>query len=334
MRDSSVAARRGSRGRRPSLSRARAGAGAAMLKAWVTRLVTFAAGRAGLTAALGLLLAAAALAYAATHFAITTDSAALISPKVAWRQDEARLSKAFPQQNDLTVVVVDGRTPELAEDAAARLADRLAADRAHFLNVRRPDGGPFFAREGLLLRSTDEVRATTEGAGEGAALPRPAGGRPEPARRRERLRHAGAGGAARRDAAGRGGQAPGQARGRVHGRRRREARLLLLAGAGGRGGRARRPDASLHPDPAEARLRRAGARRRRDRGDPRRRERSGPGRGARPERARHGLGAPVGRGVRLPVRQGVAGDGRDAAGGALHAVGSPCARCGSWRPSC
>ena len=134
-----------------------------MLKAMVTRLVTLAAARAWLTVALGAVLAAAALAYAATHFAITTDSAALISPKVAWRQDEARLSKAFPQQNDLTVVVVDGRTPELAEDAAARLAAKLAADKARFLGVRRPDGGPFFAREGLLLRSTDEVRSTTEG---------------------------------------------------------------------------------------------------------------------------------------------------------------------------
>ena len=103
-----------------------------------------------------------ALVFAATRFDMTTDTAALISPKVKWRQDEARLAKAFPQQNDLTVVVIDGKTPELAEDAAARLYDRLATDKRRYLAVRRPDGGDFFAREGLLLQSTAEVKATTE----------------------------------------------------------------------------------------------------------------------------------------------------------------------------
>ena len=133
-----------------------------MLKAVVVRLVTFAAARAWATLAVGALLATAALAFAATHFHMTTDTTELIAPTVQWRKDEAALSKAFPQQNDLSVIVVDGGTPELAEDAAARLTARLETDKTHFKGVRRPDGGPFFARNGLLLQSTDQVRRTTE----------------------------------------------------------------------------------------------------------------------------------------------------------------------------
>ena len=133
-----------------------------MLKAGVVRVVGLAAGRPWATVAAGLVLGALALAYAATHFALTTDTAELISPKVEWRQNEAILSKAFPQQNDLSVVVIDGKTPELAEDAAARLAAKLAGDKA-VGGVRRPDGGPFFAREGLLLQPLADVQATTDG---------------------------------------------------------------------------------------------------------------------------------------------------------------------------
>ena len=134
-----------------------------MLKALVERLVGASTARPWLVAGAGALLAVLAVLYAGAHFAMTTDTAELISPKVEWRRNEAVLSRAFPQQNDLSVVVVDGRTPELAEDAAARLAERLSADKAHFLGVQRPDGGGFFAREGLLLQSLTDVRSTTEG---------------------------------------------------------------------------------------------------------------------------------------------------------------------------
>ncbi|PTD20473.1 MMPL family transporter [Sphingomonas fennica] len=108
-----------------------------------------------------LLLALAAGAYAATHFAMTTDSTALISPDVGWRVNERRLDAAFPQNGDAILVVVDGATAELAETASAALADRLAVDRAHFRGVTRPDGGQFFAREGLLFRSQADVAAAT-----------------------------------------------------------------------------------------------------------------------------------------------------------------------------
>ena len=48
-----------------------------------------------------LVLALLALGYAVTHFSMTTDAASLISPKVAWRQNQARLDKAFPQLTEI-----------------------------------------------------------------------------------------------------------------------------------------------------------------------------------------------------------------------------------------
>ena len=107
-------------------------------------------------------LTVAALVYAAQHFAMTTDTAELISPKVAWRRNQAAVTRAFPQNSDTTLVVVDGATPELAEAAASRLAAALSARTDLFKHVERPDGGPFFAKEGLLFQSETEVKATAD----------------------------------------------------------------------------------------------------------------------------------------------------------------------------
>lgn len=128
----------------------------------ITRIVETSARRAWLTVGISALLTALAIAFAVTHFDMTTDTTALISPKVKWRQNEEVIARAFPQDSDLTVVVIDGRTPEIAEAAAARLTEALSARREVFARVNRPEGGPFFARQGLLLLSTAEVKATTD----------------------------------------------------------------------------------------------------------------------------------------------------------------------------
>ncbi len=111
-----------------------------------------------LTALLAMLAAAL---YSATHFAMTTDTAALISPDVEWRKQEAAANAAFPQFRDASLVVIDATTPEAAEAAAATLTEAMIADTAHFRSARRPDGGGFFATHGLLFGSEAEVRAAT-----------------------------------------------------------------------------------------------------------------------------------------------------------------------------
>ena len=105
-------------------------------------------------------LSVAAAVYATGHFSMTTDTEALISDKLAWRQNGIAFEKAFPNQADITAVVVDGQTPELAEQAAQTLADKLSVRKDAFLSVGRPDGGPFWNREGLLLLPLDQVQQT------------------------------------------------------------------------------------------------------------------------------------------------------------------------------
>ena len=109
-----------------------------------------------------LALVAGATLFAASHFAMTTDTAALISPEIEWRKNEKAVETAFPQLRDVLLVVVDGKTPELAEAATVKLSAALAVDAAHFRSVQRPDGGAFFDREGLLFGSPAEVRASTK----------------------------------------------------------------------------------------------------------------------------------------------------------------------------
>jgi hypothetical protein len=108
-------------------------------------------------------LTLAALVFTVGNFAMTTDTAQLISQRLDWRQREFAFEAAFPQLNNLTMVVVDGATPELADDAAKRLVAALKERRDLFRTVRWPSGGPFFEREGLLFLSLEDVRATTDG---------------------------------------------------------------------------------------------------------------------------------------------------------------------------
>ena len=64
-----------------------------------------------------VVLTGAALVYTAQHFALTADTSELISTKLKWRQNELAFDRAFPQFNNLTMIVVDGATPELADAA-------------------------------------------------------------------------------------------------------------------------------------------------------------------------------------------------------------------------
>jgi hypothetical protein len=107
-------------------------------------------------------LGIAALAYTATHFSIDTDSTKLLSPDLPWRQREQVFDAAFPQRSNFIAIVIDGATPQLAERAATVLARRLSDDRRLFPYVARPDGGPFFDRNGLLFLPLEDVDATMQ----------------------------------------------------------------------------------------------------------------------------------------------------------------------------
>ncbi|MFO1087375.1 MAG: MMPL family transporter [Reyranellaceae bacterium] len=133
------------------------------MSAWIGRVVATSARHPFMVLILSLALMAGALVYSAGHFRMTTDTTELISTRDTWRQRELAIETAFPSLQRLVVVVVDGATPEQAEYAASRLSAALAQKTELFHSVRRPEGGPFFDRNGLLFLSLPQVQAATEG---------------------------------------------------------------------------------------------------------------------------------------------------------------------------
>src|SRR5579859_4242521 len=127
----------------------------------IERIVTFSCRWKEWVVLVSLLLAVGAGFYTATHFAMNTNSADLISPDVGWRKREQQFDRLFPQQSDLTLVVVDGATPELAEAGASALAARLQPNKNLFLDDHRPDGGAVFDHNGMLFLLLKDVQATT-----------------------------------------------------------------------------------------------------------------------------------------------------------------------------
>jgi hopanoid biosynthesis associated RND transporter like protein HpnN len=128
---------------------------------FIERLVSLCCRHAWAVLLVSLLLGVGGCLYTERNFALNTDSESLISAKIGWRMRQARFDAAFPQHTNLTVAVIDGQTPEAAEAAAAQLTARLQATHGLFSDISRPDGGPFFDKEGLLFLSYDEVAHTT-----------------------------------------------------------------------------------------------------------------------------------------------------------------------------
>jgi hypothetical protein len=133
-----------------------------MIESAIFRIFRICTARPALTLVVYLLVTLAAVLFTTENFAIHTDTSQLISARLPWRQRELELDAAFPQQVSTLLVVVDGATPELADDGAKRLAQALAGDRDHFESVRETGGGPFFEHNGLLFLSAEEVQATVD----------------------------------------------------------------------------------------------------------------------------------------------------------------------------
>jgi hypothetical protein len=100
--------------------------------------------------------------YAASNIGIDASTARLIDPNLPWKQQQFRYNQAFPQFDNLLVIVVDGATPDIAEDAAAQLTTRTGEQSDLFLSAHDPAATPFFRRNGLLFLDTEELGATID----------------------------------------------------------------------------------------------------------------------------------------------------------------------------
>lgn len=93
------------------------------------------------------------------RFAIDTDTTNLFSRDMAWRKNQIALYRAFPQIENSIVAVIDAKTGEAANDAAARLTADLK-DKPLIRRAWRPDDPSFFMKNGLLYLDLPELEHT------------------------------------------------------------------------------------------------------------------------------------------------------------------------------
>jgi uncharacterized protein len=129
-----------------------------LIIAAIARIVRLSTRHAWVVIAAFLIASVLAGGYVARHIAINTDSGTLLSSALPWRQQEIKLNALFPQRTDLIVAVIDATTPEAADEAADALAKALAPQTNLIRAISRPDGGDFFARNGILFLSADDVQ--------------------------------------------------------------------------------------------------------------------------------------------------------------------------------
>ena len=141
-----------------------------MLTTIVARIVAASSRHAKLVVLLATLLTALSAYYAVSHFAINTDSDTLIARDLPWRQRQEAFTKAFPQNDDLILVVIDGTTPEAAQDAADRLVARLKDRSDRFYFVRLPPEQSFFSKDGLLFQPAEKVQQVADQLGKAQPL--------------------------------------------------------------------------------------------------------------------------------------------------------------------
>lgn len=99
--------------------------------------------------------------FLATNMAINSDTEDMLAADLPFRQRAAELREAFPELSRTLLVVVEGETPELVEEAARHLAEAMRGEEV-FGDVFYPAADPFFRRNGLLYRDLDQLEQTVE----------------------------------------------------------------------------------------------------------------------------------------------------------------------------
>ncbi|MEW6038674.1 MAG: MMPL family transporter [Pseudomonadota bacterium] len=116
---------------------------------WLVLFVAFAA--CGLT-----------LQYTMKNLTVNTNTADTISMELPFQKNRIRFETEFPQDVSTIVLLVEGKTPEQASDAVDVLQQKLAGQPATIESVYVPDGGDFFARNGLLYLSLKDLEKVSQ----------------------------------------------------------------------------------------------------------------------------------------------------------------------------
>ncbi|MFL2935338.1 MAG: MMPL family transporter [Myxococcota bacterium] len=106
----------------------------------------------------GILTVGAAI-YAALFLGINSDNVRLVSEDLPSRRNHEAFARIFPNLDNALMVVIDGKTPELAREGAGALLARLREDTENIEKAYLPGGGDFFENHGLLYRSPEDLDA-------------------------------------------------------------------------------------------------------------------------------------------------------------------------------
>ncbi|MCH7929634.1 MAG: MMPL family transporter [Proteobacteria bacterium] len=96
--------------------------------------------------------------YTAKNIGINTSTTDMLSADLPFRRNANAIKQAFPQFRNTLVIVIDGETPDQADDAATLLAERLRERPETFRRVFYPEADAFFRENGLLYLDLDELQ--------------------------------------------------------------------------------------------------------------------------------------------------------------------------------
>lgn len=108
--------------------------------------------------------------YISGHLGIVTDNAGMMSRDLHYLQVYDAYKKAFPHQNGTLIVVIDGKTPDLAIDARDLLFRKIKDGPQPFDFIYAPGSEDFFRRNGLLYLGVDELEKVSDNIARSAPL--------------------------------------------------------------------------------------------------------------------------------------------------------------------
>ncbi len=125
-------------------------------------VVDFSRRKAGSVLLLTAIITCLSILYVVTHFSINTNSSDLIARDLPFQQRNIKYVNAFPQLHETVTVVIQGDTAGLATRAADELSAWLRSRPKEYSFVYQPGGGRFFAQNGLLYLSADQLQGLSD----------------------------------------------------------------------------------------------------------------------------------------------------------------------------
>jgi uncharacterized protein len=98
------------------------------------------------------------LYYTAGNLRVDTDTTDILSPNLPFQQDRQRFLKAFPQDDQAILVVVDAIAPEQTTNALSYLGEQFRKEKQQITSVYIPGEGAYFDKHGLLYLGLDDLK--------------------------------------------------------------------------------------------------------------------------------------------------------------------------------